>query len=931
MESADNKLEKREYDHIFSVVIAVYNCEPFLRETLDSILNQNIEGLCKYRDGEETDEPITFEELCEVIMVDDGSKDGSGDICDEYAEKYENFKVIHKENGGVASARNRGLLEVSGKYMNFLDSDDKFSENVFREIYKFFEKNYDKTDVVTMPLRFFDAAKGPHWQNYKFKKHARIANLFNDYDCPLMFVNASFFKSEYKDKVAFNGKLVCGEDIRFIFEILPEKMTMGLVPYCHYEYRRRSAGEESLIQSSKKKLGWYFDYLEHLTEWMVGFCKQKWGYIPNYYQHVAVCDLQWRFLNEYEDTALAVLGEELFEEYKKRLYSVLSNFDDKIILGQHTIFNEHKCMMLTKKYGELPERCVYDDDVLLRFQNTPFRWASSFVTNYDFITVDGGYLTIEGYTLLYGYPEDTEVEIYFELTDTTTKEKSLIPAEITNRDVDKYRLGELLYKGVPFKLSIPVKELPDCKLALMLSANGEKIIKKNLRYGRFSPIGKEYKNSYYYSEGYMVSCEGHFIVLRRASKKDARRQEKAFRRELKFSKNLGAKKASIVRKLLSVFNFFKRKEIWIIQDRLNKAGDNGEALFRYLKEAKPKGIKPYFAITRCEDAKKLEPLGGVLYRDTKKFKLMMLAADYIISASGDEFALNPFADYSAPYRDIRSRQRFVFLQHGITEKDISGWLNRYNKNIFGFITAAKRETQSILEYAYHYDKESVWETGFARFDRLYNNEKKHITLMPTWRMYLAAGTDDSTGVWHLKPGFTNSTYFKFYNALINNEELLTACEEYDYKLCFMPHPNIIPHIALFDKDPRVEFYTINKEYRDVYAESDLVLTDYSSAVFDFAYMRKPVVYAQFDYDEFFSGEHVATAGYFSYENDGFGEVTKTLEETVATLIDYIKNGCKLKEIYRQRADGFFAYNDKENCKRITEKIISASKKQDPVL
>ena len=182
--------------------------------------------------------------------------------------------------------------------------------------------------------------------------------------------------------------------------------------------------------------------------------------------------------------------------------------------------------------------------------------------------------------------------------------------------------------------------------------------------------------------------------------------------------------------------------------------------------------------------------------------------------------------------------------------------------------------------------------------------------------------DPLTGVWSPGSGFKDSAYYRFYNSLINNERLLAACEEYGYTLAFLPHPNVIPSISLFDHDPRVHFYSLADAYRDVYAESDLVLTDYSSAVFDFAYLRKPMVYTHFDKAEFFGGSHVYTEGYFDYERDGFGEVTYTLDETVELLIDYMKNGCTLKEEYRRRIDGFFAFNDRDNSKRILDKILN---------
>lgn len=90
---------------LISVIVPVYNVISHLRECLDSIVKQ------------------TYPRL-EVILVDDGSTDGSGCVCDEYEMQYSNFSVIHKDNGGLSSARNKGVAYAHGKYLSFVDSDD---------------------------------------------------------------------------------------------------------------------------------------------------------------------------------------------------------------------------------------------------------------------------------------------------------------------------------------------------------------------------------------------------------------------------------------------------------------------------------------------------------------------------------------------------------------------------------------------------------------------------------------------------------------------------------------------------------------------------------------------------------------------------------------------------------------------------------------
>lgn len=101
---------------LISVIIPVFNVENYLRECLNSVLNQ------------------TYKEY-EVLLIDDGSTDNSGALCDEYERKYSNFHVIHKKNEGLGLARNTGLTYAKGEYVAFLDSDDYWSNDMLQTMY----------------------------------------------------------------------------------------------------------------------------------------------------------------------------------------------------------------------------------------------------------------------------------------------------------------------------------------------------------------------------------------------------------------------------------------------------------------------------------------------------------------------------------------------------------------------------------------------------------------------------------------------------------------------------------------------------------------------------------------------------------------------------------------------------------------------------
>ena len=119
-----------------SVIVPVYKVEQYLHRCLDSILNQTFTGF-------------------EIILVDDGSTDGSGEICDRYAAKYNNIKVIHKENGGLSSARNAGLEIAKGKYIMFVDSDDMIHSKTLEKQLSILHET-DADAVICSFQRFFD-------------------------------------------------------------------------------------------------------------------------------------------------------------------------------------------------------------------------------------------------------------------------------------------------------------------------------------------------------------------------------------------------------------------------------------------------------------------------------------------------------------------------------------------------------------------------------------------------------------------------------------------------------------------------------------------------------------------------------------------------------------------------------------------------------
>jgi len=366
-----------------------------------------------------------------------------------------------------------------------------------------------------------------------------------------------------------------------------------------------------------------------------------------------------------------------------------------------------------------------------------------------------------------------------------------------------------------------------------------------------------------------------------------------------------------------------KKPIWIIADRPQAAKDNGEHLFRYLmgNEQAKQNYKIYFLLDEdSPDFERVSQYGPVLAHKSLKHKLVFLRAEKIISAAANNVATNAFGRSRKYYGDLYKHD-FIYLRHGVSHNDQSRWLHRMNKNIYVLCSSTKPEYEAILAGNYDYDENTVKLTGLARYDNLKQDQPadKLITLMPTWRKSLQAPMEPRSSRRQYLPHFKDTDYFKFYQGLMNDERLLAAMRMHGYTGNFFMHPVFERQAPDFTGNDCFEISTELADYQAIFKQAKLMITDYSSVAFDFAYLRKPVIYSQFDKEEFYT-VHSWGKGYFSYDDDGFGDITQTIEATVDKMIFYMENDCQMEDKYIERVSGFFAYSDYNNCERIYKAI-----------
>ena len=364
-----------------------------------------------------------------------------------------------------------------------------------------------------------------------------------------------------------------------------------------------------------------------------------------------------------------------------------------------------------------------------------------------------------------------------------------------------------------------------------------------------------------------------------------------------------------------------KRRIWILTDRVTFADDNGLALFQHLASRRKEiGCRPVFFLSRnSPDWDRVRAIGPVRRYTPFRYRFATLFAEWTISSSSHGFLLHPLDPVSDGYRGLTPDRKTAFLQHGITINDVSEILNRASLDLDLLLTAAIPEHRFIVgTESFGLDQKTVVQTGFPRYDLLENRRVKAITFMPTWRWEWFDGWDPKTGNGRLKDGLEQSAFYKHLCAALSHPRLLDAASRLGYSIEFFPHPEWQPHLDRFIIDSRVAKVPIGTTFREVFARGAVCVTDWTSAVFDFAWLGKPVVYYQPDNDLHYG------RGYFDYERDGFGPVTHSADELADCLIDLMERDCPMDEPYRTRAQHFFAFHDKENCRRVTAAILSAS-------
>lgn len=435
----------KKYDYKISVIIPLYNVEEYVDETFESIENQtmNIKDI-------------------QIILVNDGSKDNLEANCLRFKEKYPiNVIYVKKENGGVSSARNEGMKYIKGKYVTFLDADDKWSDNAFEYMYNAFEKH---PDVAFISSRVWKFEKDNEWHtlDYKFGK-SRVVDTTKDYQYLQTLCAPLLFKYEDIKNHKWNEHIRYAEDALYSAGLLATNPKYYVLRESVFLYRVRKDNDNATKKSTYDK-SFYFDTPKYVLKYLLENFEGK------YFKFYCAYEIYFR-LNKMEKS---ILNKKEKKEYYNIIKYCLNKIDDDIILNHKVINQKYKVKMLQLKNNDYKYN-VDEKEIIIKD-----------------IKINGNMLNIIGTF----YLENKDAKIYMVINK---KDKTLVDFTNDERNDRVYTQTFNLFDK-KMNITIDVEKVKNMHFEFVI--NGKTLIAKL----KFDIISGLFKNgrSYISSKEYII-------------------------------------------------------------------------------------------------------------------------------------------------------------------------------------------------------------------------------------------------------------------------------------------------------------------------------------------------------------------------------------------------------------------------------------------
>lgn len=850
-----------------SVIVPVYNVEEYLRKCLDSMVAQTMD-----------------KSLMEVLLIDDGSTDSSPAICEEYAEKYSFFKVFHIENNGVSNARNFGIGKAQGRFIMYLDSDDYLSKNAIKGLCGYFEKHYDEIDLMTYTEyqdKDGETEPLPHFR-YKYINKTGIYDL-NDPDY-MYFVQTNMniiVKNMGEKNVTFDTTLMFHEDQKYIMSILSGKEKIGFYHPAIYYYVKNSGGATGMKRHP------YYIHDKTVAMWE-DFIRD--ANAPKFIQAYFLNDFRWKLRFDVI-WPYQYKGAD-FEREVGRFITLLSRVDLNVLIDYPELPYGHKAYILGLVYGDRMSADFVGNNYAVCLDKKPLFDFDRIEVYLSRFRLHNGVLTIVGAIKCVALNFTEEIELSYISSKGGEKEEHKVTLKPSSLSYFQSQTVTNNFKD--FILKIPVEA--GTKLSFKTKLLGRDV-PMYFSYPQTCPFNRKPKRSSYICEGLDIRCKNNKIKIRKANVCD---QIRELARSVAYMPKTGFR--NMLTRIYAPYYKCSHR-IWLYCDSSKTVKDN--AYYQFIHDSKLNdGIERYYVYNKDAkidgwfDEKQKEKL--VMYGSVKH-RLYILAAEKILTSF---YGLRDFMCYPANafkyFSDI-AQFELVYLQHGVLHAHLPTMYSLDRMMLDREVVSTQFEVDNLINN-YGFEDSFLIKSGMPRLGHIdaSKSPEKKILFAPSWRKFLVE--PDGKGSWKPKEkAFLNSEFYKNVIAFLTDPKLEAALKKHGYVLDFKPHPNF----RMYD-----EYFKLNGETVrlapptvDEYSYS-VFMTDFSSFMFDFIYLKRPILYFMPDLELFEAGLNHYRKLDIPFDR-GFGEFSSDYKKAVDDVIALLENGCVPEQKYVDRMNGMF--------------------------
>ena len=872
-----------------------------------------------------------FLENVQLIFIDSVCSEESIQSCSQYIEQFpENIIFVDTSGKNSPASYNDAYSLCSGKYISFIDNHSLYSPKALPTLMEILSGNDIDIDIAAISPFSADVP-------YINSIPAGMVSLKDTPDKFILMLGCYFFEKNIINNLTFDTKLRFHSQDKFIIQALLQTYSFLFTENC--SYTSFLPDEHSFIRFSPQYSKSF--YTNSINGFIIPMLEENKN--SAFVKSAMLYLINIKFALNRNDRYKYILNSDHAKDFFSAVKKALAYIDDGIILNKYlcqtaSLDSEFPFSLVRMKYDNknlLPDVDIvlfrdtvekiylsnYHSPVLhklngefiLSVNNAFISSSKDIFLEVHAINFDGHSLCIDAILQNCSYIDDFSIYTLINQNKSDVRISEIYTTE-TFFDVPFFRKHSLQF-------DIPVSDGKQIDNACIIMKYQNLTFRLDMKFeGVFARLSTQIQSSFWCFGDKVLTYDEKTksIIIRRATESLMTFYEGKFFAEC--SKHLSLSESfryrqirKNVRHLLKEKNTFK---YLVFYDNFG-INSNGNLLFRYFfKARKNHRFIPFFITQKNSPEYNFlinSKYENIIEANSKKAFSIILSADIIFSADCNVYRSLGFSSNDMLFlRDMFNAQIFSVKNYFATGNSPQ-FDNRIKDNIRKYFCASAFEKNNLLKNIYGYSPDMIKTTGYPILDPTFDEKEKLILISPGNRkQFLAYSNSDNVK-------FSESKFFKIYNAILTSEPLLSAVSEHQFKIAVLMPPSIEKYMYSFFSDKNISFYSYTeKNIALLTGKAAVLITDYSELLYKMAYLNKPVIY--------YMPKNLPVQSEYKISDiseNSLGIVISEHDKLIEYLTENIPQNFPQPEMYQKRCENFFSHHDTKNCRRIFGAVIGS--------